>query len=279
MRSTARATTLSPDSIVRFQRSLSARGMSANTVAAYSTDLRTLLNDSPTSSVERLDFEEVATEWLNRYVTKMSPKTSRRRLTSLRAFVKWAGWEEDMYDLFSYKSPEDVAPQPHPLPEGIDGVHKLIEDARKPHHKALVAQCGLVGMRVSEALAADASWYDFNQMQVRILGKGNKTRFVPISDAAFEAITPAFLMAYASGGKLVTISDRSARMYITRAGDRLGFKRSISSHDLRATFATAVYDKTKDMNVVRQLLGHSSVETTQVYVGTEKSALRGAVEL
>jgi site-specific recombinase XerD len=78
--------------------------------------------------------------------------------------------------------------------------------------------------------------------------------------------------------EVVGLKDRFARRVITELGVRAKLERHTSSHDLRATFATAVYDHTLDQRVVQELLGHSSGTTTEIYIGRSNDQMRKAVE-
>src|SRR6478752_701308 len=100
-------------------------------------------------------------------------------------------------------------------------------------------------------------------MTVTIKGKGEKIRVVPVSDEAWNVIASRVTNSFCTGdAPVVGLKDRFARRGIKDLGKRAGLQRDISSHDLRATFATAVYDKTKDIRLAQYLLGHFSVETT-----------------
>lgn len=257
---------------------MSGRGLSERTVEAYASDLRVFLLELEQESLDQEDFEESAQNWLNGNRKRVAAKTTSRRLTSVRQFAKWAKWG-DMLD--DYSAPQDRTTMPHPLPEGMDGVRRMIQVAYTPNQKALVAFCGLVGLRVSESLAARPSDFDLHGSPLlRVNGKGDKVRLVPVSDEAWgylvEPVTAAFI---AGNVPVVGLQDRVARGNITQMGRRAGLSRRVASHDLRATFATAVYDKTQNMRLVQELLGHSSVETTQIYVGVRSAALRDAVSL
>jgi site-specific recombinase XerD len=224
-------------------------------------------------------FEDQAMKWLNATRKEAAPKTTGRRLTSLRAFAKWAGWEAVLTD---YSTPTPAKPVPHPLPEGIDGVRRMLVIAKYDNERALVALCGLCGLRVSEALSVIPHDFDLESMTLTIRGKGDKTRIVPVSREAWNILAPAVTRAYCGqkdGGSVVDMYDRQARRCVTRLGRKAKLKRHISSHDLRATFATAVYDKTMDIRLVQDLLGHSSVETTQVYTGVGMDKMKKGVEL
>lgn len=274
---TQRATTLTLESIDKFRSSLSARGRSDKTVRAYSTDLKMMLRDLSMTEVPMEEFEETAMNWLQGTRRQMAPKTTGRRLTSLRAFGKWAGWGTLLTE---YSAPVPAKGQPHPLPEGIDGVRRLIAAATHEKHRTLIALCGFCGLRVAEALAVEPGDFNLTEMTLTVRGKGDVTRIVPVSTVAWEFLCLPVTRAWVGGGgPIVGLKDRFARRVITDLGVRAGLKRSISSHDLRATFATAVYDGCKDQRVVQELLGHANGSTTELYIGRTREQMASAVEL
>jgi site-specific recombinase XerD len=151
--------------------------------------------------------------------------------------------------------------------------------ARSQNHKALVALCGLAGLRIAEALDVRGNDFDLNTMNLVVRGKGDKTRIVPISESAWEVVAISVCRSRLNDNHpVVGLKDRFARRVITDLGVRAGLQRHISSHDLRATFATAVFDKTLDQRVVQELLGHASGQTTEVYIGRSAEKMRSAVE-
>lgn len=206
----------------------------------------------------------------------VSPKTTGRRLTSLRAFAKWAKWGEVLQD---YNAPTPPRTIPHPLPEGIEGVYRLISTSTVERQKSLIALCGLMGCRVSEALSIRPSDFDLPNMVLTIRGKGDRTRYVPISSRAWEILQVPYIRAAATNEPIVGMKDRAARGIIKSLGKRARLKRPISSHDLRATFATAVHDKTLNIRITQELLGHASLMTTQIYTAVNEEKYRSAVEL
>ena len=116
-------------------------------------------------------------------------------------------------------------------------------------------------------------------MTLRVRGKGDKTRHVPISGAAWESIEKARKLAIDNGTTLVDRTERGARAAITRHAKNAGLSRHVSSHDMRATLATAAYESTHDLRAVQELLGHADAKTTQVYTGVSMAAKRAAVEV
>lgn len=204
-----------------------------------------------------------------------SPKTTLRRITSIRSFGRWAG----VAVLMDYRAPKPADPRPHPLPEGIDGVLTMLYEASTAHHRALIALCGLSGTRINEALVCAPGDIDVLDKMLLVHGKGAKEREVPISAKAWLFIEPALDRARLDGEPLCAgIADRTARAYITSLGKRCGFERPISSHDLRATYATELHGRGVPLVTIQRLLGHARSDTTEVYIGVTRDAMREAVE-
>lgn len=270
-------TTLSIESIDRFHRSLFARGRSPKTIKAYTTDLRMFLKDLGSEVCEMWELEEMGMTWLTMNRKVVAPKTTARRLTSLRRFAAWAGHPDYFGD---YKVPMPAVAQPHPLPEGVSGVRRLIEVARQQNQKTLVALCGLCGLRISEALSIRASNFNLEAMTLKVLGKGEKERIIPLSQETWEIVAKSVIQSRVDNdAPLVGLQDRFARRVITDLGVRAGLQRHISSHDLRATFGTEVYNKTLNIRLAQELLGHSSSKQTELYTGVAMTEMRKAVEL
>lgn len=270
-------TTVTPALIDRFHSSCIARGRSENTAKAYRSDLNQFLLavgvDSPPTMEE---FEDLAMSWLNTTRKGASPRTTGRRLTSLRAFGRWMGMSEPLRD---YVAPTPAKSQPHPIPEGPAGVAKMIRVAKSSEERALVVLCGYAGCRVGEALTLTPRDIDLHDMTISIRGKGDKTRVVPLSNQAWSILSTRYVeRAHLPNQPMILIQDRTARAAITRMARIAKLSRKVTSHDLRATFATAVYDKTRDLRVTQELLGHSNSSTTEVYTGISMDKMKKAVE-
>ena len=257
--------------------SLRSKGRSKNTIKAYNDDLRAALRWLSPGWCPLADLPDLATRYINESREYLAPSTIHRRIGTLRAFMKFHDLPDSLAD---YRAPTGERPTPHPLPEGTDGVLRMMDAARQPHHAALVALCGLCGLRVSEARSITRDSFDFVRRDVLIVGKGDRRRRVPVASAAWPAIAVAIAAADEGGaGPIVPINDRSARKAITRLAKRAGLERHVSSHDLRATFATATYGRCLDLRVVQELLGHASTEQTLVYVAASETTMRTAVEV
>lgn len=262
---------LSTESVVSYQNSISATGRSTATAKAYGSDLKCLLEWAG-RDISLAELEATAATWLNETRQEVSPSTTNRRLTAIRGFARWAGLTTCLSE---YKPPKGSRAVPHPIPEGMEGVFRMCEEAANDQHRALFAMQGLLGMRVSEALSIRPKDIDVANMQVTVRGKGDVTRTIPLSERAWAFIRPATEDAITTQRpRVLGMSDRGARAAVTATGERLGFQRAISSHDLRATLATGMYDKTKDLRAVQEVLGHASSTTTEIYTMVAMTTMR-----
>ena len=272
-----RVTTVTFDSIEQFQNSLSEKGRSVHTAKCYASDLRMFLQGVNATQIPLDLFEKAAMSWLQETRETVSAKTTSRRLTSLRSFAKWAGWGNVLGE---YTPPVPAKGVAHPLPEGIEGVKRLLEVTTHEKQRALLALCGYCGLRVAEALSVRPSDFDLTEMTLKVRGKGSKERIVPVSSLAWDVLCVPVNRAFVEGNRpVVQLKDRFARRVITDLGVKAGLQRHISSHDLRSTFGTAVYHKTKDIRTTQELLGHASSQTTELYTHVTLGHMREAVEL
>jgi site-specific recombinase XerD len=267
-------TTLTLESIERFRNWLNARGRSALTVKAYSTDLRIFLSESGMESLPLPDeYQELGLAWLQMNRKRLKPKTTLRRRTSLTEFGKWAmGDGSDLFD--DWIGPTPGRTMPKPLAEGMDGIQRMIDAATRERHKALVALCGHLGCRVAEAVSLMPSSINAQSMAATIRGKGDKTRTVPITEEAWDVLAVPVTRAMIEKRPIVGIDERYARRRITELGVLAGLTRRVASHDLRATLATHLYDKTNNLRYVQEVLGHASIKTTQLYLGIDFESIR-----
>lgn len=219
------------------------------------------------------EFDVASAEYLTHYRKIGSPKTVQRKMGTFRRYAKFAGFDA----LDDYRAPTPAKNLSHPLPNLADDVIDMcdVAAAESDELAALIAMCGLQGMRVSEARSSHIKWFDLTNRTIRVQGKGDKERVIPLYDSAFDYITMAYVAAKQTNhGQLVTYSDSGARAAITRIGTAAGVGRAVSSHDLRHTFGTAAYLREKNILAVQNLMGHESVETTRTYINTTMEAMR-----
>lgn len=210
--------------------------------------------------------------WLAYSLTNRAPATVRRRKASVAEYLKWLG----VNDPLKFKLPGAPQPNPHPLPARMDGVDMLIEAAPSVEHSLLIMLCGKLGLRVSEAVAVKSTDFDPIKRALTVFGKGAKYRVLPVPDDVFDAITAQIEALEGGRERLVPFANSTARTHVRNIAASVGME-GVASHDLRATFATDMYERTKNILVVQQWLGHSSPETTRRYVEVSLDDMRAAL--
>ena len=268
------------------------RGLSAATIRAYDTDLRAFAAQA--SDLDAWDRSpEPALRWvaaLSRPPSSLRESSVRRKSAALRAFYRFCAREEltavDLTDGLP------AAGRSLSLPDTLDiaEVEALLEatdpvDAPGLRDRALLELLYASGLRISEALGLDVGDLSFVAESVRVTGKGDRERVVPVGEVALEAIERYIELARptlaraATGKRVATTSAgpmflsahgrRLSRMEawraVRRSAQRAGITRHVSPHTLRHSFATHLLEGGADLRVVQELLGHASITTTQLY--------------
>jgi integrase/recombinase XerC len=259
--------TLSAPLLPSFVADLKLRGLSEHTIRGYVSDLRTLLAYAEMDILPHGDFFNAAATWLNDTRAEVAPTTTLRRLASLKAFAYWADW--DTADLKRYKAPKPARAMPHPIEEGMDGVREMLKHAYSLNEKLLVCLTGFGGMRISEARNVKPRDIDFSRKLVTVRGKGDKQRRIPFgtTNPTMMHLAHAVSIAPSRDAPLITLQDRGARKALTRLGVAAGLIRPLASHDMRATAATGLFNRTKNIRLVQEFLGHATIHQTEVYTG------------
>ena len=220
-------------------------------------------------------------------LTALRPTTLRRRAASLRGFYRFCYAEgliaTDVAARF------DLPRRPRLLPEvltveEVDALLSARTDATPAglRDRALLELLYSSGLRISEALGLDREHLSLEEGLVRVVGKGDRERQVPVGEVALDWLRryvqearPAWLAASREptprGGPLF-VSERGRRLDRRRAWEMLvstarlaGLERGISPHTLRHSFATHLLEGGADLRIVQELLGHASISTTQLY--------------
>jgi integrase/recombinase XerD len=265
------------------------KGLAKNTLAAYRRDLQKFLIFAEEQEVDAVNIsQEMVTDfiaWLRglNSTNNLEESSISRAVVVLRNYSKFYARENKVLDPLANFAPPKI-PKRLPKALSITQISNLISAISKPdatgiRNAALVELLYATGARVSEIVNLDVS--DIEQiaetLSVRIVGKGNKERVVPIGKYAREALdnylvrarpnwvrekSNGALFLNSSGGRL---SRQSAWTLISTAAKQIGITGEISPHSLRHSFATHLLDGGADIRVVQELLGHSSVTTTQIY--------------
>ncbi|MET3923016.1 tyrosine recombinase XerC [Arthrobacter sp. UYEF20] len=274
------------------------RGRSVHTVRAYLSDVGSLLAHAASEGVEDLAGLELGTlrRWLGaQSEAGMSRATLGRRSATARAFTAWAVREEliGTDPALRLRAPKREKSLPGVLHQGQ--VLRLVEGAESAaaeggpmplRNRAMVELLYATGVRVGELAGLDVDDLDPERRTLRVLGKGNKERTVPYGLPAALAVAdwlrrgrPA-LAADASGPALFLgargkrVDQRQVRSVVHDLLGALGDTAATGPHALRHSAATHLLDGGADLRAVQEILGHSSLATTQIYTHVSVDRLR-----
>jgi integrase/recombinase XerD len=262
------------------------RGLSKNTVNAYRRDLTGFVEFLPKSKV---DIEDVDAESVSKFVSELrvrglSESSIARKVVAIRSW--YAFMEKDAG--VKNKVKEYLPPKiPKRLPKAltIDEVSRLINSCDDSiigiRNRALLEVLYATGARVSEVVllnTADITKSEDSVVTVKVKGKGGKERLVPLGSFAQNALDqylvrarPVLLKKKSTAALFLNetlgtrLSRQSGWQVVKDSADRAKITSEVSPHSLRHSFATHLLDGGADIRVVQELLGHSSVTTTQIY--------------
>jgi integrase/recombinase XerD len=269
------------------------KGLASNTISAYRLDIEKFFHYLSTN---QLSLEQVTPEQLSSYVAwlrgmentefKIGESSIARNIISIRSYFTYLAKEHKFNNPSSNFKPPKIGKR---LPKAltIDQVMSMLNivgsDLISSRDKALVELLYATGARVSELInlnTLDISTVDTQAgttTTVKLKGKGGKERVVPIGSFAVAAVsdylvrsrptllkvsTQKALFLNQRGGRL---SRQSAWNLVAKAAERAGLRDQVTPHSMRHSFATHLLDGGADIRVVQELLGHSSVTTTQIY--------------
>lgn len=269
----------------------SERRLSAYTVRSYHHDITGFIewlgvsaDDFDANAIERTTIED----WMEHLVAgcKYRPSTLNRAIASLRAFWRWMldhGYLD--YDVLSTIKPQRL---PRRLPTFVsdsrmeDVVRDVVEDLQsedyiKVRDAVIVTLFFTLGLRLAELHGANDDDISADFKQIRVVGKGNKMRVVPIIGSVGEIIKNFFSLkssqniciaqkkALILSSKGERLSQRTMQRIVDRRLKASGVQGKSSPHVLRHTFATHLLNRGADLREIQTLLGHSSLKATQVY--------------
>ena len=274
------------------------RGRSAHTVRAYLSDVGSLLAHAVSENAEDLADLELGTlrRWLGaQSESGMSRATLARRAATARAFTAWAVREELITadPALRLKAPKREKSLPGVLQQGQ--VQRLVAEAESAaaegepmalRNRAMLELLYATGVRVGELAGLDVDDLDPDRRTLRVLGKGNKERTVPYGLPAALAVDdwlrrgrPALAAAESGpalflGARGKRVDQRQVRSVVKGLLDGLGDTSATGPHALRHSAATHLLDGGADLRAVQEILGHSSLATTQIYTHVSVDRLR-----
>ena len=267
------------------------RAMSPNTVAAYVRDVNAFLEWYSDGAADAVP-DDVVGYFASR--KELSKRSQSRVLSSLKAFFNWMVLEGIRPD-----NPCDGVDFPkigQYLPQvlSIEEVEALMESAPMEEDnwaslrdRALLEVLYGCGLRVSEAVGLKLSNLYLDEGFIRVVGKGDKERLVPIGEVASDALLRYLGQRPRPEGEgddilflnrnLGRLSRVSAFKLIKTKAALAGISKTISPHTLRHSFATHLVEGGADLRVVQQMLGHESILTTEIYTHLDSSTWQNSV--
>jgi site-specific recombinase XerD len=180
------------------------------------------------------------------------------------------------WPLFTRKKVRQPRHKRLPVPIAWEDGHRLIAALRKPSYRLCCSLMLALGLRIGDVLALTVQSIDSTQMIVRVIGKGNKERVLPLPQTLLVALRRFWLthrhrrLLFPNRRGTAPLCVKSLRHAFTKARDSLGIKKNITPHSLRHGFATHLLENGVDIRVVQMLLGHASLSSTQIYTHLTK---------
>ena len=269
------------------------RGLSQNTLGAYRADLMTLgrgLSEKD-KSIDKAGKADLLDFMAKRVAAGAKPRSTARQLSSFRRFFRYIMREglRDTDPTADIEMPRIGRSLPKTLSE--DEVEALLSapntDEPLGHRdRAMLELLYATGLRVSELINLKQSQINFNQGVLRIVGKGDRERLIPLTDESQR-----WIRDFIDGARMEILLERQTDyLFPTRRGDRMtrqafwhiikryaekaGIRKKMSPHSLRHAFATHLLNRGADLRVVQLLLGHSDLSTTQIYTYVARERLK-----
>lgn len=277
------------------------RSMSPNTVSAYSRDVAAFLEwaDSlrrevrGTSLLAAITQEDIVGYMQSMPEKTVSKRSQARALSSLRSFFNWSVMEG-----YLKGNPCDGIDSPKlgrylPAVLSVEEVGRIMDAVPLDNEtglrdRAILEMLYGCGLRVSEASEMRISDLFFNDGFIRVVGKGDKERLVPISDMARDAVC-----GYLDVRSRPSAPQYSDTLFLNRRGTGLsrvsifnlvkhytmlaGIDKEISPHTFRHSFATHLIENGADLRIVQEMLGHESIMTTEIYTHIDSSTWQASV--
>jgi integrase/recombinase XerD len=277
------------------------RGLSSNSIEAYMRDVQRLSFFAQNLSEPAFAPSGFETSHIDAFVAQLydeglSRNSQSRILSGVRNFCKYLLLEgiieRDPLELLDSPRPERKLPDVLSVEE-IQSIIEAIDLSRKEgiRNRAILETMYSCGLRVSEVVGLRLSCIDEVEGMVRVIGKGNKERLIPIGELALETIS-RYIEEYRQFIEIVTgyedtlflgrrgreLTRQMVFTMLRRTAHEAGIRKQVSPHTFRHSFATHLMESGADIRVVQEMLGHSSVSTTEIYTHLDQNYLRDQME-
>ena len=275
------------------------RGLSSNSISSYSRDVKKLINFLEANDISmspiKIDKTTIQ-EFIYHIAKEVNARSQSRIISGLRSFFDFLIFENyrETNPLELIEAPKIGRKLPDTLSiSEIDLIISSIDlsNAQGERNRAIIETLYSCGLRVSELINLKLSDLFFDEGFIKVTGKGDKQRFVPIGN-----LTQKYINIYKNEVRIhipvigeyldVLFLNRRGKQ-LTRAmiftivkqlGEKAGIKKTISPHTFRHSFATHLLENGADLRAIQLMLGHESITTTEIYMHVDKSHLRNVVD-
>lgn len=275
------------------------RGLSKNSIANYSFDIQKLIkfleeNDIKISPLNIS--EETIQQFIYEIAKILNARSQARIISGLRSFFNFLVFEDYRED-----NPLDLIELPKigsklPATLGIKEINEIVAaiDLSKPEgerNRAIIETLYGCGLRVSELIELKISDLFFEEDFIKVTGKGDKQRFVPIGDLTKKYINiykdevRVHLTAQKGFEDTLFLNRRGKQLtramiftIVKRLAEQAGIQKNVSPHTFRHSFATHLLENGANLRAIQQMLGHESITTTEIYVHMDQSHLKKVME-
>lgn len=272
--------------------------MSSNSISAYQNDIKKLreylASRKPSMPPTQIDFEDLRDflHWINEL--GMSPRSQSRVISGIKAFFKYL-----LIENYIERDPTELLESPKigkRLPQilTVDEIDQIIGaiDLSLPEgqrNKAIIESLYSCGLRVSELIHLRLSNLYFDKGFIRVIGKGNKERLIPISRKAMQEINHYLedrrhLAVDKNCEDILFLNRRGKQLtrvmifvIVKKLVEKAGINKNISPHTFRHSFASHLIEGGADLRAIQDMLGHESITTTETYTHLDRTYLRETI--
>lgn len=275
------------------------RGLSENSISSYSMDVVKLINFLEVKKIEVSPVqisEETVQEFVYEMAKSLNSRSQSRIISGIKGFFNFLVFED-----YRENNPVELIESPkigRKLPDTIstEEIDSLITaiDLSSPEgerNRAILETLYGCGLRVSELVNLRLSDLFFEEGFIQVTGKGDKQRFVPISEYTQKLINiyrkeiRVHVPVKKEASDTLFLNRRGNKLtramiftIVKRLAEKAGIKKKISPHTFRHSFATHLLENGADLRAIQQMLGHESITTTEVYMHVDRSHLRQVME-
>lgn len=274
------------------------RGLAKNSVFNYSLDIKKLINylEANSIAISPLNIsEEILQQFIYEVAKVVNARSQSRIISGLKSFFIYL-----IFEGYRENNPMELIESPkigRKLPDtlSIDEIDKLVDSVdlstkEGERNQAIIETLYGCGLRVSELIDLKLSDLFFKEGFIKVTGKGNKQRFVPIGE-----VTQQYISEYIRNSRTMVPLKKKASdvLFLNRRGNILtramiftivknlalvaDLQKNISPHTFRHSFATHLLENGADLRAIQQMLGHESITTTEIYMHVDKSHLQKVI--